>query len=58
MVPGLSYTISAERTRDMRLAADRARLASAAAHDRASGSPRQRLGRRLISLGLRLAGDR
>lgn len=56
MLPALRAELSAERTRELRLAADKERLAGAARPRRAAGSPRHRLGRRLISLGVLLLG--
>lgn len=57
MVPDMWSELSALRAKELRCAADHQRLAGAAAPHHAV-SPRQRLGRRLISIGAALAGDR
>jgi hypothetical protein len=54
LLPELRTELSAQRSRDLLLAGCRERLARAAAN---TGSTRQRLGRRLISIGTKLAGD-
>ena len=57
MVTDIWPELSAQRVRDLRLAAEHQRLAGAAAPHH-SVSPRVRLGRRLISLGASLSGER
>ena len=55
MLPELRSALSAERVRDLQSAGCRQRLAlEAGSGDR---SARKRLGKRLISLGSKLAGD-
>ena len=57
MVTDMWTELSAQRVRDLRLAAEHQRLAGAAAPHH-SVSPRVRLGRRLISLGAAMSGER
>lgn len=57
MVTDLWSELSALRAQDLRLAAEHQRLAGAASPHHAV-SPRQRLGRRLISLGASMSGER
>ena len=57
MVTDMWPELSAQRIQDLRLAAEQRRLAGAAAPHH-SVSPRVRLGRRLISLGASLSGER
>ncbi len=54
MHPETLILIAAERARELQLAADRDRLTRAVARSSGIPSPRQRLGRRLISFGTRL----
>ncbi len=55
MHPDTLLMLALERSRELQEEADCYRLARAAAPSDGSPSPRQRLGRRLISLGTRLA---
>ena len=57
MVTDMWTELSAQKARDLRLAAAHQRLAGAATPHH-TVSPRQRLGRRLISLGTALSGER
>ena len=57
MVTDIWSELSALRAKDLRLAAEHQRLAGAAAPHH-SVSPRVRLGRRLISLGASMSGER
>ena len=56
MLPEIRSALSAERACDLQEAGSRERMARAASGGRPSG-PRRRLGRGLISLGGRIAGD-
>ena len=55
MLPEIRSALSAERARDLQLAGCKQRLALEASNG--TSSPRKRLGRRLISIGTKLAGD-
>ena len=57
MVTDMWNELSAQRAEDLRCVASHARLAGAASPHH-SVSPRQRLGRRLISLGAAVSGER
>ncbi len=57
MTPDLHLELSALKADELRHAADHQRLVRAAASRSPARSPRERLGRRLISLGVRVAGD-
>ena len=55
MLPEIRSALAAERARDLQDAGCRQRLALEAVGG--TSSPRKRLGRRLISIGTKLAGD-
>lgn len=56
MLPEIRSALSAERACDLQSIGCRERMARAAAAARING-PRQRLGRRLVSIGSRIAGE-
>jgi len=56
MLPEIRSALSAERACDLQEAGSRERMARSASGARPSG-PRRRLGRGLISLGSRIAGE-
>ena len=55
MLPEIRSALSAERVRELQSAGCRQRLALEAGHS--DRSARKRLGKRLISIGVKLAGD-
>lgn len=55
MHPETLIQLADEHVRELQLAADRERISGAVARSSGIPSPRQRLGRRLISFGERLA---
>ncbi|CAN5687928.1 hypothetical protein BH18ACT15_BH18ACT15_10260 [soil metagenome] len=58
MVPDIRGALAAEKERDLRRSAERRRVLAQAAPRPPTVTLRERLGRRLISLGIRLAADR